>query len=364
MKPAAETRTAEPGDWVNAVLALIEKRRRFAVATVLQADSSTPAKTGAKAAIEADGTVHGTVGGGAVEVEARRRAKLAVQSGSPLLFESVLRGPGGDDARPICGGSMRLLVDPTAAASHAAYRQAADALAARQRGLWLTTLRLHGGLRVEPQYVAERDVVSVEGFIGVDAVRSCLAEETPELFAAPASPGTERVEVLVEPLIPKPVLLVVGAGHVGQAVVAQGSLLGFEIVVIDDRPEFADPALFPPGVKIRCGDVAEQLAAFPVHGDTFIVIVTRGHQHDSAALQACIRRPAAYIGMIGSRRKVPLMRQQFIEAGWATAVEFDRVYAPIGLDVGAVTVPEIAASILAQIVAVRRTGTAPRMPLT
>ena len=94
------------------------------------------------------------------------------------------------------------------------------------------------------------------------------------------------------------------------------------------------------------------------------MIVTRGHQQDAAALRACIRRPAAYIGMIGSRRKVPLVRRQFLDSGWATAEEFDRVYAPIGLDIGAVTVPEIAASIMAQIIAVRRKGAVPRRPLT
>jgi xanthine dehydrogenase accessory factor len=158
-------------------------------------------------------------------------------------------------------------------------------------------------------------------------------------------------------------LLVVGAGHVGQAVAAQGRLLGFAIEVIDDRSEFATPARFAPGVTVRCGDIAREVAAFPVLKDTFVVLVTRGHQHDTVALRACIRRPAAYIGLIGSRRKVPLMRRQFLEAGWATAAEFDRVYAPVGLDLGAVTVPEIAASIIAQIVAVRRTGTAPRIPL-
>jgi xanthine dehydrogenase accessory factor len=364
LKPAAETRGTEPGDWVATILASIESGRPFAVATVLQADHSTPVKAGAKAVIEADGTIHGTVGGGAVEAEAQQRARLAVQSGSPLLFEVGLRGPGGDDARPICGGSMRLLVDPTAAPSQVEYRRAADALATRERGLWLTALRQQGSLVVEAHYVAERDFASVGGFPGADALRSCLAEETPELFAAPASPGSERVEVLAEPLVPRPVLLVVGAGHIGQAVAAHAGLLGFEIVVIDDRPEFADPTLFPPGVTIRCGEVAREVAAFPVHEDTFIVLVTRGHQHDAAALRACIRRPAAYIGMIGSRRKVPLVRRQFLEAGWATAAEFDGVYAPIGLDLGAVTVPEIAASIVAQIVAVRRKGTAPRMPLT
>jgi xanthine dehydrogenase accessory factor len=102
--------------------------------------------------------------------------------------------------------------------------------------------------------------------------------------------------------------------------------------------------------------------SFPVTSDTYIVIVTRGHLCDSDALRACIRRPAAYIGMIGSRRKVSLFREQFIEAGYASEEEFDKVFAPIGLDIGAETVPEIATCISAQLVAVRRTGDGSRTP--
>ena len=86
------------------------------------------------------------------------------------------------------------------------------------------------------------------------------------------------------------------------------------------------------------------------------MVVTRGHKHDAEALEACIHRPAAYIGMIGSKRKVALMRKDFIETGLATEAEFNRVFAPIGLDIGAVTVPEIAASVTAQLIAVRRKG--------
>ncbi len=84
------------------------------------------------------------------------------------------------------------------------------------------------------------------------------------------------------------------------------------------------------------------------------MLVTRGHRHDAQALAACIHRRPAYLGMIGSRRKVALIRKQFIETGLATEAEFDRVYAPIGLEIGAITVPEIAVSIVAQLIAVRR----------
>ena len=355
------TRQTQPNDLFRTIIEFIEARRPFAVATVLQADGSTPVMAGAKAVIEADGTIHGTVGGGAVEAEAQRQATLVVGSGKPVVFDCDLRGPGVHEPNPICGGSMRLLVAPSSSAASTDYHQAADTLARRESGVWLTTLRQGDGLEAKSQFLAEADLAKCNGLLNAEVLTNCLIKETPALVALP---DAEPIEVFIEPLIPRPVLLIVGGGHVGQAVAAQANLLGFDIAIIEDRPEFADPALFPPGTKTHCGPVAQELAAFPVNPDTFIVIVTRGHQQDSLALRACIRRPAAYLGMIGSRRKVPLVRRQFIENGWTTAEEFDRVHAPIGLDIGAVTVPEIATSIMAQIIAIHRRGAAPRIPLT
>jgi len=104
------------------------------------------------------------------------------------------------------------------------------------------------------------------------------------------------------------------------------------------------------------GDIPKLITAQPIAADTYIVIVTRGHKLDAESLEACIHTPATYIGMIGSKRKVALIRKNFIESGVASEEEFDRVHAPIGLDIGAVTVPEIAAIITAQLIAVRRKG--------
>jgi xanthine dehydrogenase accessory factor len=175
-------------------------------------------------------------------------------------------------------------------------------------------------------------------------------------------PEPEAADVLVEPVVPRPRLLVVGGGHVGQALVRQASLVGFDVVVIEDRPGFSEPALFPDGITIRRGDVVEELKGLLTGdgADTCVALVSRGHLVDAKALAACIHKPAAYIGMMGSRRKVALLRKDFIDSGRATAAEFDRVYAPIGLEIGAETVEEIAASIVAQLIAVLRKGSAPR----
>ena len=206
------------------------------------------------------------------------------------------------------------------------------------------------------QWFSQESIPSDIAFPGEDKIRSCLANEVPQLYTKKTEHPDAVIEVFVEPVIPKPLLLIAGGGHIGQALAVQAGLVGFDISVIDDRTEFTDPALFPQGTKTHCGDIAKLLAGMPAGEDTYIVIVTRGHKNDAEALEVCIHKHVAYLGMIGSKRKVALIRKNFIESGLATPEEFDKVFTPIGLDIGAVTVPEIAASITAQLIAVRRMG--------
>jgi xanthine dehydrogenase accessory factor len=153
--------------------------------------------------------------------------------------------------------------------------------------------------------------------------------------------------------VPPSRLVIAGAGHVGRAVASLGGFLGFDVVVIDDRPEFANTARFPEAGQLIVGDIAGSLDALPVSSETYIVIVTRGHRQDEAALRACIRRRAAYIGLIGSRHKVVLMKERFLKKDRATPAEWGRVHTPIGLPIGSKTVEEIAVSIAAELVLVR-----------
>ena len=346
----------------QAVVDFADAGRPFALAVVLAAEGSTPRQAGTKALIDSGGEIRGTIGGGLVEAETQRRAVEAIRAKRPLVFDFVMEGAGAQDDRPICGGRMRILIDPTAAGQRAVYAQAAGARRRRERGVLLTAVRLGAVPRVAVAWFAQESVPADVGFPGGEAIRAAVAGEAPTHFVQDPSPAGPRLEVLVEPLIPPPVLVIAGGGHIGQALALQAGLVGFDVVVIDDRSEFADAALFPPGTVTRCGDIARELATLPAAGDTYVVVVTRGHRHDKEALAACIRKPAAYLGMIGSRRKVALIRKDLAESGAAAEEELRRVYAPIGLDIGAETVPEIAASIVAQLIAVRRKGSAPRMP--
>ncbi|MHB1038402.1 MAG: XdhC family protein [Pirellulales bacterium] len=345
----------------EAIVQRCDRGEPFAVAVVLKAQGSTPRKTGVTAIIDSAGVIQGTIGGGAVEAEAQRVAVEAIRAGVPRAFDFRLAGGAVADRDPLCGGAMRVLVDPTAQRRRAAYAAAVEARNARKRGVLLTSVRGGAAPEVDVQYLAEEAIAAAAGFPGPTAIAEALARQEAALFVAESLPDSQPLEVLVEPLVPDPVLVIVGGGHIGQALAAAAGPLGFEILVLDDRPEFTAEDLFPEGVTTRCGPVVEEINRLPIDAATYVVIVTRGHRHDAEALAACIHKPAAYLGMIGSRRKVALVRKEWIEAGRATAAEFDRVYAPVGLDLGAATVPEIAVSIAAQLIAVRRTGSAPRI---
>lgn len=163
--------------------------------------------------------------------------------------------------------------------------------------------------------------------------------------------------VLIEVFEPPVTLLVVGGGHIGKALTQLGALLGFSVAVVDERPDYCNAERFPEADHLLCGDYAEMLRGFPISPNTFIVLVTRGHKQDELSLREVIRSPARYIGMIGSKRRVTAVLQHLLAEGVAPEA-VQRVHSPIGLDIGAETPEEIAVAIMAEIVLVRRGGTA------
>ncbi len=163
------------------------------------------------------------------------------------------------------------------------------------------------------------------------------------------------VDVFFEVLSRPPRLVIVGAGHIAVPLARIAGLLDFEVIVLDDRPEYANRERFPDADDIHVGPYRETLAGVPINSDTHIVLVTRGHVHDQACLEQVLDSPAAYIGMIGSKRRVRTVMRHAKEAGHDVA-KLQRVYAPIGLDLGSQTPAEIAVAIMAEIINVRRGG--------
>jgi xanthine dehydrogenase accessory factor len=163
-------------------------------------------------------------------------------------------------------------------------------------------------------------------------------------------------------MLPPPRLIVVGAGHIAVPLARFAKALDFEVVVIDDRASFASRERFPDADQVVVDDFQRAIEAQPITPWTYLVLVTRGHEHDEATLQRVVTSPAPYIGMIGSRRRVLLVFQRLAQQGVPDHF-LDRIYAPIGLDIGARTPEEIALAIMAEIVNVRRRGRAPSLAL-
>jgi len=354
-----ETRPRRLRNIYPEVLRRLENQESVALATILEAEGATPQVPGASALFGEKGLLSGTLGGGVLEAEAEKKALVCLKTGMSICYRFDLQGEDMSGAEPICGGFVRILLDGSPGNGKEAWRRLTDSLLSRRSGVLVTGVSQTGEERVGVERFWVDDIaagsdawtVSLRFRKEIEEVRD---RREPVLLREEAtSPEGRPNLIFLEPVVPSPRLLIVGAGHVGQALARQGLWLDFDVTVIDDRTEFASPERFPEGVHLIVADIERAVREFPVSGDTYIVIVTHGHKHDAEALKGCIRSPAAYIGMIGSQKKVALMRRRFLEAGWASSEEWDRVHAPIGLKIGSKTVEEIAVSIAAELVLVR-----------
>lgn len=154
-------------------------------------------------------------------------------------------------------------------------------------------------------------------------------------------------------------LVIVGGGHVGKACSVIGEMCGFRVTVIDDRPEWANAERFPEADEVIRGRFDEVLAEYPIDETVYVICVTRGHRHDETSLRSVIGRGAAYVGMIGSKRRAAAVLKHLVEEG-ADAEAVAAVRTPIGLDIGAETPEEIAVAIMGEIIGVRRRGSSKR----
>jgi xanthine dehydrogenase accessory factor len=246
-----------------------------------------------------------------------------------------------------------VLIDPGVEAAKGIFASALDGFRKRRRGALVSrlvpghdeTVAVERGWLPEGAPVLPDDPVF--GDVAPEVLEDMLASGRPRLI------GTKDRMWFVEPVLPLPRLIIAGAGHIGRAVARLGSLLDFSVTVIDDRAEFANIINVPEADEVLQADIGEAIRGVEDSPDNYFVIVTRGHQKDAEALRAAIGRKAAYVGMIGSKRKIELMRCEFLENSWATAEQWAGVHAPIGVDIGSRTVEEIAVSIAAELVLVR-----------
>ena len=166
---------------------------------------------------------------------------------------------------------------------------------------------------------------------------------------------TDGVKVLIEPHFPEPRLIILGGGHIAQPLAEFGAKTGFSVTVVDDRPSFANQERFPLARKVLCESFSRCFTLLDLNESAFVAIITRGHRHDLDCLRQVLACKTAYVGMIGSRRRVRSAWEQLVAEGY-TQEQLSQVNAPIGLSIGAISPDEIAVSIIAQVISTRRLG--------
>ncbi|MGG6269176.1 XdhC family protein [Leptolyngbya sp. AN03gr2] len=289
------------------------KRLPAVLATVVQIKGSVPREVGAKMIIDATGQIFGTIGGGAGEAKVIQQALRVLETGENQSVEIDLTGAPQRDTQGICGGVMRV---------------------------WLERWDEDRATLIEQILSQLESGQSVSIVTPFDSF-PYLSDDCPD-------------SAFIETIEPPPTLLIVGAGHCGIQLAKVADLIGFQVIVQDDRTEWANVDRYP-NAKIFNHSINEVVSTLSTHTQLYAALVTRGYQYDLAALKALVDRaiPCRYIGMIGSEKRV----RQVFQTSEISREKLRSIHAPIGLDIGALTPEEIAISISAELILVRRGGT-------
>ena len=344
---------------LDQLMAAQGRGRRVACCRLVETRGSTPQKAGAAMLVFDDGSQAGTLGGGCVEAEVKRKA-LALLGGDAAVVRFQLDDDYGWDDGLICGGRMQVLIDPLEKNVERDYFTRLHALIAEGAGVTEAIVfdADASGLPEGASYLFDADgnlVAQVRGPLENGQAPQTIRDNLQPLAQRPKPCAAHGVAYL--PLLPRCRLVIVGGGHVGQAVGNLAAELDFDVWVVDDRAEYVSQERFPNAQRRIAGPMDDVLPTLDITPNTYCLIVTRGHNHDEEALFHLIARKPRYLGMIGSKRKIKLIFDDLAAEGISNEL-LGQVYAPVGLDIGSQTVMEIAVSIAAELVAHRNLGIA------
>lgn len=334
-------------DILQALAATLEQGQSAVFCGIVDSAGSAPRTSGARMAVLPDGSIRGSVGGGALEGECMAAAKtLLDDGGSHSILSFNLSATKAADAGMVCGGAVKVLLQRVVPEQAGFFRRVETLSREGHKPVLLTVMSENA-----------KPVLSVwsaqEGFGGVPLPELMLPElerkalKTRQSFILEG----EGLRVFAEPLVSPGVVHLVGAGHVALATAKVASFTGFEVVVMDDRAEFANAERYPEAREIRVLESFDGCLA-GLGPDDYVVIVTRGHLHDRDVLAQALRTEAGYVGMIGSSSKRKAVYRSLLDSGY-TQADLDRVFSPIGLAIGADTPEEIAVSIVGEMIKVR-----------
>jgi xanthine dehydrogenase accessory factor len=337
---------------------LLDDRQEFVLATIVSRHGSAPRTAGTRMIITGDGRAMGTIGGGLLEARVIQKAGEVLSSRLPMVIPFDMTHSEVAAMDMICGGQLEVLlefIDPGSPAA-VVLKCWREVQGTPEPCFFLTVLRF-GAENVEGIdhcLLKNQRVVCGELLLAPAIVEKLIREHSGATCLRTVNLGESLI--LIEPVLPAETVYLFGAGHVAQPTARLAAFVGFRVRVVDDRAEFANAERFREAEEVRVvTDFSSALKGFTIDRSAFIVIVTRGHLHDKTVLMQALRTEAAYIGMIGSRRKRDHIFNALLKQGF-TQADLKRVHSPIGLDIGAETPEEIALSIVAELVQARAQG--------
>ena len=342
-------------EMLDFIVQCLDREQDLVLATVVQKQGSAPREAGAKMVLRKGALQMGSVGGGPLEAQSMARAAELEGSGQAQVVEILMTNQDASLEGMVCGGRVKVLIESLLPNRHnrETYCAALDCLRAGERG-WLGC-RLPGDSS-RPQAGTERFFTKLPPEA---APPQALSLFPPEMVkCAPQDPKPafwqgSQAAYWLEPITPESCLFIYGGGHVGRAVASLAKQCGFKVVVLDDREEFANPRQHPDADETRViSHYGRAVDLDEIGPQSYIAIMTRGHLHDYEVLTVALKSRAAYIGLMGSRRKSAALVQRLQTDGFR-AEGIGRIHTPIGLDIGAQTPAELAVSIVGQLIAAR-----------
>jgi xanthine dehydrogenase accessory factor len=338
---------------VEQVRAELEAGRPFALVTLISERGSTPRAAGAQMLVREDGSITGTIGGGLLEATMMEKAATAIREGRSQVSSLELAGRTLTDMEMLCGGSAEVLiafVPPADAALRAVGAGVAEAIA-QSRSAWVFAFFTPGeGDAAVTWCLLDEDGETLGG-------TPCAAADLRRLVGKVGVHGAAELpdgrQVHAETIGRPTRAIICGAGHVALALAPIAASAAFDPVVLDDRPDFADAGRFPSASRVvALGSFDDAFAGLSVDEHSYVVIVTRGHEHDFNVLAQALRTPAAYVGLMSSRSKRKKIEAGLRELGFGDA-DIARIHSPVGLPIGAESPAELAISVVAEMIQVR-----------
>jgi len=330
----------------------LREGRELVIATIIDNSGSTPRGSGSKMAIYADGSLSGTIGGGAVEGDVIQRGLHLFDGGGAQIMTYDLNTKSlveGMDL--ICGGQIRVLTEYVAANTDnlSIYQCLIDEMARSKPAFLVAGVRQVG----DRLHVARSVYTSDDQWRGVlpqNHDLEVVLEKEKILLNTSSLIEHDDIFYVIEKIEPPDTIYLVGGGHVAKEISVIAGIVGFQTIVFDDRAEFANKRRFATAAAVHVSPGFDDIFRnYTIHDTSYVVIVTRGHRYDREVLAQALRTDAGYIGMIGSRKKRASIYKSLIEEGF-TPDELEKVFCPIGLPIHAETPAEIGVSVVAQLI--------------